>query len=61
MGEPIDDFNRFCREQEQRLSQLPVCYWCENPITDDFYYDIDGECLCENCLNDRYRKYNADL
>ena len=36
--------------------ELPVCTCCGEVIQDDFYYEIDDEILCEECLKDNYRK-----
>lgn len=44
------------REQEAELEKLPVCDCCGERIQDEYYYDIDGEILCEECLKDRYRR-----
>ena len=44
------------REQEEALEKLPVCDCCGERIQDEYYYDIDGEILCEECLKDRYRR-----
>lgn len=40
--------------------ELPVCTCCGEPIQDDFYYEIDDEILCEECLKDNYRKSVED-
>lgn len=37
-------------EQEQRLSRLPVCDYCEQHIQDEKYYAINGDCVCPKCL-----------
>lgn len=44
------------REQEQRLAKRPVCDYCQEPIQDDFYYEINGENICEHCLDQFFRK-----
>lgn len=53
--DPLRDFDTWEREREAELKRLPKCGKCENPIQDDFYYDIDGDILCEDCLNDLYK------
>lgn len=49
-------------EQARREARLPVCEnpKCKKRINDDFYFEIDGEILCEECVNLRYRKYTED-
>lgn len=54
--DPIADFERHSAEQERRLDKLPVCDYCEEPIQDDFYYYINGESICETCLDRFFRK-----
>ena len=58
--DPIADFGRYDAEQQEKLDRLPVCDYCEEPIQDDYYYEIDNECICEECLNDNFRKSNDD-
>lgn len=51
----IPDYNDFCdmheRQQEMKLSRLPVCRHCGEPITSENAYDIDGY-WCEDCFNE---------
>lgn len=51
-----DMWERHEDEQEQRISRLPHCDHCHEPIQDEYYFEIDGEIICEECLND-YKKY----
>lgn len=44
----------YARAEEER--KLPVCTCCGEVIQDDYYYEIDDEILCEECLKDNYRK-----
>lgn len=48
------------REQAEELEKLPVCDCCGERIQDEYYYEIDGEILCEECLKDRYRRDTED-
>ena len=43
-------------EQEKQLDRLPVCEYCENPITDEYAYYIEGSWFCENCMNEHFRR-----
>lgn len=52
----VDFFNAYDRQQQKKLDRLPVCEYCREPIQDDFYYEIDGEILCHDCLDEVYRK-----
>ncbi len=58
--DPVADYARYCEEQERQMAKLPVCDCCGNRITDETYYDIHGEILCEECLTDKYRKWVDD-
>ncbi len=44
------------RGLEQRLKHRPVCEYCDNPVQDDHYYDIDGTLVCQDCLDAYFRK-----
>lgn len=44
------------RDQERRLAKRPVCDYCQEHIQDDFYYEINGENICEYCLDQFFRK-----
>jgi formylmethanofuran dehydrogenase subunit E len=54
--DPIADFERHDAEQQAKLDKLPLCEYCEEPIQSDYYYEIGNECICEDCLNDNFRK-----
>lgn len=54
--DPIADFERYDSEQQAMLDELPLCEYCEEPIQDNYYYEIDNECICEDCLNRNFRK-----
>lgn len=48
------------RQQEKATQQLPVCDRCRERIDEDYYFDIGGEILCEDCLIEKYRKWTED-
>jgi formylmethanofuran dehydrogenase subunit E len=52
---PIADFDRWDAEQNKQLENLPVCADCDNPIQDDSAYYINGEWICEDCM-DSYKR-----
>ena len=56
--DPVMDFHRHDHEQNRLLARLPVCEdrKCKKRIQDDYYFEIDGEILCEDCMIRRYRK-----
>lgn len=48
------------REQELAREKLPRCQRCKQRIDEDYYYEIDGEILCESCMIEKYRKNTED-
>lgn len=48
------------RRQEAWLAKRPVCCYCEEPIQDDFFYEINGDYYCEDCLDMHFRKFTED-
>ena len=49
----IKEQERYDREAEEKLSHLPCCAWCEEPIKDGYAYDIGfGALVCESCMED---------
>ena len=44
------------REIENMRDQLPVCDVCDVPIDDDFYYEINGENICADCMETYFKK-----
>lgn len=48
-GCPNADFSR----------ERKICAWCDNPIWENVYYDIDGDTVCVECV-DMCRRYTYD-
>ena len=61
-GDPEDDFDRLDAHQARMEARLPRCEnrRCNKRIDDEFYFEIDGEILCEECAHRRYRKRTDD-
>ena len=53
-GDPVADYDRWEAEQQRKLEKLPRCSECDEPITDDYCYQINDELICEECI-DNYR------
>ena len=46
--------------REDQPEQLCTCAWCGGPIyAGDDYYDLDGESVCEECIESAKRKAEA--
>lgn len=48
-------------EEQEWLDSLPVCDECGQTIQDDHCYNINGNYICEECLNERYRVCVDDI
>lgn len=53
--DPIADYEAWDAEQQRRLESRPICSECDEPIQDDEAYYINGEWICQNCM-DTYRR-----
>ena len=53
--DPIADFNAWDAEQSAWLEKLPVCADCDNPIQDEEAYYINGDWICNDCI-DSYKR-----
>lgn len=47
-------------KQEKALAKRPICSECENPIQDETAHYINGEWICDECL-DTYKRYVDDF
>lgn len=54
--DPVADFDRYDAEQQKQLDRLPKCDICDHPIQDDHYYQINGDNVCPDCLDNEFRK-----
>jgi formylmethanofuran dehydrogenase subunit E len=48
-------YDAFEQDRENELEKYPKCDLCDEPITDEYFYNIDGTFICEECLNSEYR------
>ena len=55
--DPIADFNRYEAERNKKLSRLPKCRECDNPIQDETAYLFNDEFICEHCMETNYRVF----
>lgn len=53
--DPLADFDRWDAEQASYEARLPRCAYCGEPIW-EYYFIINGEMLCEECLHSNFRK-----
>lgn len=60
LDDNYDLWKRHEEEKERQLAQLPVCSQCDAPIQSDFCYQINGEVICEDCM-EQFKKFTTDL
>ena len=50
-------------EMERKRAMLPVCdnRKCRRQIDDEYFYEIEGDYLCEKCMILRYRRSVEDF
>ena len=59
----VRDFDRYDMELERKRARLPVCdnRKCRRQIDGDYFYEIDGDYLCEKCMKMRYQRSVEDF
>lgn len=58
--DPIADFNRYDAERARLIEQLPKCAWCDEPIQDEYFYLINDDPVCQDCLDTHFKKAVED-
>ena len=48
------------RQVERRISRLPKCNRCGEPITSEYAYDVDG-LWCERCFDEYKDEVKVDM
>lgn len=59
--DPIKDFECFDAKREEELEKLPCCYECDKPIQTETCYEINGELICPECLENNHKKWVEDF
>lgn len=59
--DPVADFERHDMERVAALERLPICCICNEPIQDEYLYDINDEFFCECCMNRYFQKRTEDF
>lgn len=59
-----DNYDRFKEhdaEQQAWLKKRPICGECGEHIQEEYCYEINGEYICEHCMEENFRKSTDDL
>lgn len=56
-----DLFKQHDAEQQKQLDRLPRCSECEHPIQDEFCFEVNGELVCDECMNNNHKKWVEDF
>lgn len=56
--DPVADAERYAADKDEELEKLPKCIECGEPIQTEYYFEIDGELYCEECM-DNHKHYTA--
>ena len=52
--DPSREWDRHCEMEEKELAKRQRCSECDEPITDDYCYLINGEYICQDCMTDYF-------
>ena len=55
-----DAYKQHEADQARELNRLPRCANCDEPITADHFYEIEGVFICPDCLDADYRRSTDD-
>lgn len=53
-------WERYQNSLDQRLARRPVCSICDEHIQDDEFYNINGEYICQNCMETHFKVNTED-
>ena len=54
--DPIADHEAYEAELARLEKEVPVCDYCNRPVAEDFYYEINDEVICAECLEQHFRR-----
>lgn len=58
--DPIADFNNYDAQQSKQEEKLPECSECGTKVQDEYFYEINDEVICSECLDNNHRKWVED-
>lgn len=54
--DPVADHEAYEAELARLEEEVPVCGYCNRPVMDDFYYEINDEPVCAECLEQYFKR-----
>ena len=54
--DPLDDHRAYEAELARLEKQVPVCCYCNRPVMEDFYYELNDEVYCADCLDKHFKR-----
>lgn len=60
-GDPLADLLLRQREEERWFNKLPKCAECGEPICSDECFEIGGEYICPECLENNHKHWVEDI
>lgn len=60
-GDVVAYYDELDRLQAEYERSLPVCDYCGRLIQDEKYYEINGDKICQECLDDNFLKWTEDF
>ena len=54
-GDPLRDYDLYEAMQVKKEMKQPKCCDCDNPIWDEYLWDIGGDLYCEDCAASLFR------
>ncbi len=54
--DPEADAAAYDAELARLESQVQECSYCGKPVAEDYYYEINDEVICSECLDEHFRR-----
>lgn len=55
-NDPVADYHAYAADQERELKKRPMCSECDEHIQDEYAYYINGEWICNDCMDSNYKR-----
>lgn len=63
MGIILDNYQLWEHHElavEKEIEKLPVCDYCHEPITEEYFFNVLGSFYCERCMKEEFRVFTDD-